>query len=95
MIKEMQERGIDVYYYIRIPRNFVSSSVIEFPKPVRKYGLICAKELPEMAYLSKMLDLSKVFFIAGFRRTPLSILSWLLWFKVAFHMLKKCADIFH
>lgn len=95
LIKEMQERGIDVYYYIPIPRNFVSSSVIEFPKPVRKYGLICAKELPEMAYLSKMLDLSKVFFISGFRRTPLSILSWLLWFKVAFHMLKKCADIFH
>ena len=95
LIKEMQDRGIDVYYYIPIPRYFVSSSVIEFTNPIKKYGLISAKDFPEMAYLSKMLDLSKVFFISGFRRNPLSILSWLLWFKVILHMFFKHADIFH
>lgn len=50
LIKELQDKGVDVRVYMPIHNKFKSASIIEFEKPLTIWGLIKASSLKEMHY---------------------------------------------
>ena len=61
LIKELQDKGIDVRVYMHINNKFRSSSIIEFDKPFTKWGLIRASKMKEMNIYSDCLDLDRLY----------------------------------
>lgn len=95
LIKELQEKGIDVHYYIPLHYNFKSSSILEFDKPIRKWGIYKASGIKEMQAYKECLDLDRLYLICGFVSRWWFVLSWLLYMYVLIHMYLQKADVFH
>ena len=94
LIKEMQEREMDVRYYIPIGHNFSNSSILEFEKPICKWGIHKGKYIAGMDKYKDCLNIDNLYFICG-RTYKWWPLTWLLWLFVFFHMLFYKADIIH
>jgi glycosyltransferase involved in cell wall biosynthesis len=94
LIKEMQERGINVRYYMPIGYGFKSSSILELETPIRKWGIHKASKIKGMEKYKKCLDLDKLYFICG-RSIKWWPMSWLLWICLYIHILFYRTDIFH
>lgn len=94
LIKEMQERGSDIRYYMPIGYNFKSSSILEFEKPVRKWGIHKGTKITGMDKYKDCLNLDNLYLICGriYKWWPLT---WLLWICVYIHILLYKADIIH
>lgn len=95
LVKTMQEKGIEIFYYMPLYRNLERCSILEFAKPVRGIGLIKASNLEEMQVYKDCVELDRLFFIKGYPRNKLWIPSWLLWIYVLWHMKRRNADIVH
>lgn len=95
LVKALQNKGVDVYYYMPIPRNFLRSSILEFKKPQKKLGLIKASQIEEMQVYKDCLDLNRLFFISGYRTYKYWIPSWILWIYALWHIKRLKADIIH
>lgn len=95
LIKELQDKGIDVRVYMPINNKFRSSSIIEFDKPFTKWGLIKASKIKEMDIYSDCLDLDRLYLICGQRNRLWWPFSWLLYIITIIHMKFQNADIFH
>lgn len=95
LIKALQDKGIDVHYYMPLPRNFQRASILEFEKPLRGTGFVKASKMKEMQVYKNCIDLDRLYFLKGFPRSPYWIPSWCLWIYALFHMKRKKADIVH
>lgn len=95
LVKALQDKGVDVHYYMPLPLNFLHSSILEFDKPVRKMGLVKASKIREMDIYKNCIDLNRLYFIKGFPRFKFWIPSWCLWIFVLCHMKRQKADVIH
>lgn len=95
LIKALQKKGIDIRYYIPLNLNFQKSGLLEFDKPIRKWGIFKASEMKEMTMYKDCIDLNHLYFICGFVSKWWFPMSWLLYLYVFFHMLSQRADVFH
>ena len=94
LIKEMQERGINVRYYMPIGYGFKNSSILEFETPICKWGIYKASKIKVMEKYKDCLDLNKLYFICG-RNIKWWPMSWLLWFMVYLHIIFFKTNIVH
>lgn len=94
LIKEMQERGIDIRYYMPIEYGFKHSSILELEKPIYKWGIIKASKIKGMEKYKDCLDLSRLYFVCG-NNSKWNPCSWILWMLVYFHILFYNPDVFH
>lgn len=95
LINALQEKGVDVHYYIPLYFNFQRSGVLDFEKPLRKWGIYRASQIKEMDIYKDCLDLDKLYLICGFVSKRWFPLSWLLYLFVCLHMFRLKADVFH
>ena len=95
LVKALQKKGIEVFYYMPLHRSFQRSSILEFKRPIRRMGFVKASEVDEMRVYKDCLDLSRLYFIKGFPNNIFWIPSWILWVYVLWHMKQKKADIIH
>ncbi len=95
LIKALQDKGIDVRYYMPLPRNFIHSTILEFNKPITQIGFVKASRMKEMEIYKDCIDLDRLYFIKGYPMKKLWIPSWLLWFYTLWHMKQQKADIIH
>lgn len=95
LIKALQSKGIDIHYYMPLPRNFQRSSILEFKKPVKKIGFVKASTMDDMEVYKDCLDLNRLYFIKGFPKSKYWIPSWILWIYTLFHIKRQKADIIH
>lgn len=95
LVKALQNKGVEVFYYMPLHRNFQRSSILEFKRPIRKMRFVKASKMDEMQVYKDCLDLDHLYFIQGFPKNIYWIPSWLLWFFVLLHMKSKRADIIH
>lgn len=95
LIKELQNKGIDVRYYTPIRFNFQKASILEFEKPVHRWGIYKAKSFADMQIYKDCVDLDRLYFICGDYPAKWFPLSWVLWIWVYIHMLLQRADAIH
>lgn len=95
LVKALQEKGMDVRYYMPLEKGFLNSSIIEFEKPVTKLGLLKASKVKEMSIYKDCLNLDKLYFIQGYKNHNSRILSWGLWIYTFIHMKRFEADVIH
>ena len=95
LIKSLQDRGVDVRYYMPLHRNFQRSSILEFKRPLRKMGFVKASRLEEMQVYKDCIDLDRLYFIKAYPLNIFWIPSWLLWVYTLWHMKRQKADIIH
>lgn len=95
LIKALQDKGVDVHYYIPLQRNFQRSVLFNFKKPLKKMQFIRASEMEEMQIYKDAIDLSRLYFIAGFPFNKFWLPSWLFWVYALWHMSRNKPDIFH
>lgn len=95
LVKELQEKGIDVRCYMSIKYKFLRSNIIEFQKPCRRWGIYKASRFADMKLYSSCIDLDRLYFICGDISRKWMPSSWLLWAFVFIHMLLQRADVMH
>lgn len=95
LVKELQDKGIDVHYYMPLYRGFQRSSILEFKNPIKKLGLVKASSIEDMQKYKECIDLERLYFIKGFRGWFFWIPSWILWVYTLIHIKKQKADIVH
>lgn len=95
LVKALQDKGVDMCYYMPLARNFKSSSIIELKKPLRKLGIIKASQIKDFEVYKECIDLERLFIISGFRGNYFWIPSWILWIYTLYHMKKQKADVIH
>lgn len=95
LVKALQDKGIDVRYYMPLQKNFQHSSILELEKPITKLGLVKASAVKEMAIYRDCINLEKLFFIQGYKNRKFGILSWCLWIYTLAHMKMFKADVIH
>ena len=95
LIKTLQDKGIDVHYYMPLPRKFQRSSILEFREPIKKMGFVKASNLEDMQIYKDCIDLNRFYFIKGFPINKFWLPSWILWIYTLWHIKKKHADIVH
>lgn len=95
LVKALQDKGIDVHYYMPLPKGFQRSSILEFEKPQKGRGLVRASCLKEMWIYKECLDLDRLYLIKGYSQRFYWIPSWILWIKTLLHMKRMNADIIH
>lgn len=95
LVKALQDKGVDVHYYIPLQRNFHRSVLFNFNKPLMKMQLIRASEMEEMQIYKDAIDLSRLYFIAGYPFNKKWLPSWYFWAYALWHMSRKKPDIFH
>lgn len=94
LVREMQKKGVDVRYYIPLMSGFRSCSILDFPRPIRKWGIYRASSFPEMHPYRDCVDLDRLYFIIG-RNFTWWPFTWFLWFYAFFHILFQRAEIMH
>ncbi len=95
LVKALQDKGLDVHYYMPLHRNFQKASILEFDKPLRKMEFVKASQMGEMQMYRECVDLDRLYFIKAFPRNKLWIPSWCLWVYTLWHMKRQRADIIH
>ena len=95
LVGALQNKGIDVQYYIPLPRNFQHASILEFKKPLRGSALVKAASMEDMQIYRDCIDLDRLYLIKGFPRNKFWLPSWCLWLYTLWHMRKQNADIIH
>lgn len=95
LIKEMQSRAVNVYYYVPLKKGFVSSSIIEFQKPWTKWGIYKASSINDMHIYGNCLDLNHMYIIGGYNNSRRNPLSWLLWIYALIHIVCKVPNVIH
>lgn len=95
LVKEMQERGIDVRYYIHIPKGFKNGSILEFEESWNKWGIYKASKMENMQDYKGCVDLDRLFFISGYTLHFWDVTAWILWVYVMIHILCQRASVFH
>ena len=91
----MQDRGVDVIYYIPIEKGFKNGSILEFSKPWNKWGIIRASKMEEMQPYKDCINLNHLFFISGYTLHFWDVSAWLLWIYAVIHILSQRADVIH
>lgn len=95
LVKALQDKGVDVHYYIPLPRKFRRSVLFNFKEPMMKMRFIKASSLEDMQIYKDSIDLNRLYFISGYRYNEKWLPSWIMWFYVIWHMSRLKADIFH
>lgn len=96
VVKAMQDKGVDVRYYVGIPHKFQRSNVVEFKKPFKGWGIYKASDIQDMKMFSDCVDLERMYFIAGYRgHANWWPFTWILWLYAVLHMRCQRADVFH
>lgn len=95
LVRELQEKGIDVRYYIPIAKGFKNASIIEFRKPWMKWGIYKASKMEDMQIYKDCVDLNRLYFISGYSTNPLNPMAWLLWFFVLLHFYIQRPQVLH
>lgn len=95
LVKELQMKGIDVRYYIRYPKGVENASILEFRKPLTKWGILKASSLSDMEGYKNCVDLNRLYFISGYTRHWYDVKAWLLWIYVFIHLIVQRADVCH
>lgn len=94
LVREMQNKGVDVRYYIPLMNGFRRCSILEFSGPLKKWGIFKASSIPEMVPYKDCVDLNRLYFIVGRNRNWWPF-TWLLWIYAFFHILFQRAEIMH
>lgn len=95
LVKEMQDKGIDVRYYIPISKGFQNASILEFNKPWKKWGIRKASKMEDMHIYKDCVDLDRLYFISGYTLHLWDLSSWVLWIYVMFHIICQRAQVLH
>lgn len=95
LVKEMQRQGIDVRYYIRMPRHNRNTNILEFSKPWKKWGIYRASNMVDMLAYKDCVDLNRLYFISGYTLHWWNVSSWILWIYAMIHILLQRADVWH
>lgn len=95
LVKALQQRGIDVYYFIPLPRNFKRSVLFSFKNPLKKAKLLKASEIEEMKIFKDCIDLDRLYFISGYSNRTWWPFSWVLWLKTMMLFKKINPDVIH
>lgn len=95
LIKEMQDKGVDVRCYMPLYKGFKSSSILDFNTPYMRFGLYRAANLEEFSAYRDLIDLQKLYIISPYSIRKLWLPGLFLWLCVCFHMLLFRADIIH
>ena len=94
LIREMQNQGYDVYCYLCINRGFKAKSILEFDKPLSKFGFFKASKMPEFDKYKDCIDLSRLFIIGQYSSKWYFFPKYIIWFITFIHMMLQKADIF-
>lgn len=94
LVKELQRKGVDVRYYIPLTDGFIRSGILEFSKPLKKWGVYKASNLKEMSAYKDCVDLDHLYFIVG-KNINWWPFTWLLWMFAYLHILFQRADVMH
>lgn len=95
LVKALQDKGVDVHYYIPLPRKFRRSVLFNFREPMMKMRFFKASRMEEMQIYKDAIDLNRLYFISGYRYNEKWLPSWILWLYALRHMTRLKADIFH
>ena len=95
LVKALQDKNVDVRYYLPLRWNFQSNCLLDLEHPIRKWGIYKASSIPEMQAYKNCLDLKRLYLICGFVSRWWFPLSWLLYLLVMIHMFFQRADVFH
>ena len=93
LIKELLSKGVDVRVYMALSYDFQKSSILEFQRPLKRWGIIKASKLEYMQPYENCLDLERLYFICG--NGFFKLFTPFLWFFAYLHMLSYKADILH
>lgn len=94
LIREFQQQGHEVFYYIPISCYVNKAGLLNIKIPA-KTAVIPATKMPEMREYKEYLDLSHVFFINNPNKHQRFPRSLFLWIRVLLHMYKQKADVLH
>lgn len=95
LIKALQDRGVDIHYYMPLHRNFQKSSILDFGKPLRKLQFVKASKIEDMQIYKDCIDLNRLYFIKGYRGNKFWIPTWCLYIYTLYHMKRQKADVIH
>lgn len=93
LIREMQNQGNDVYCYLCINRGLKAKSILEFDKPLSKFGFFKASQMPEFAKYKDCIDLSRLFIIGQYSTKWYFFPKYIVWLIAFIHMMLQRADI--
>lgn len=91
LVKALQDKGVDVHYYMPLEKGFRRGTIIELDSPIKKSRFIKASKVPELKKFKECIDLDRLYLIQG-SKWPYSI--W-LWLYTVYHMNRLHADVFH
>jgi len=95
LIKALQDKGIDVRYYMSLPRNFQMDNLIELDKPIKRMQLVKASKIKGMEKYKDCIDLNRLYFIAGYPNRVFWFPSWFFWLYCVIHILLQKPDVIH
>ena len=95
LIKELQNKGIDVVAYFPMTPLNKKSGLISVERMKECDDIIPACEYPEFLDYKEYMDLSSIYVINSYHYRLRDLKAWGLWVKVLKHMKKQNADVFH
>lgn len=95
LVKALQNKGIDVYYFIPLNRNFRKSVLFNFKEPFKKAKLIKASNIKEMMTFRECIDLDRLYFISGYSGRIWWPFSWILWLRTMRLFKEINPDVIH
>lgn len=95
LIRELQQRGHDVEYYIPVASYSLKSALLDLGKLYPKTGLFPASVYPAFQIYKDEIDLSKVFVVNQTHKQKWHPVNLLLYTKLALRFIQKKPDIIH
>lgn len=95
LIKELRTSGVDVKYYLSIPKNFRAESVLEFDEKFGRFGFYKASKLHCFDKYSDCIDLDNLYIIAPYINRVFFLPGCFVWLYAIIHMILSRPDIIH
>lgn len=95
LIKALQDKGMDVRYYMPLSRNFLRDNLIELDEPAHGCRFVKASKIKGFSKYSECIDLDRLYLIYGYPQKKFWPLTWIVWIYAVLHMLLQHPDIIH
>lgn len=94
LIRDLQNKGIDVYYYMPINHFLRRQGIIDIKNLKSKIGIYKASHFEELDEYKHYIDLEKIYFI-NIPKGTRKIYQYIIWMMVFLHMFCLKANVFH
>jgi glycosyltransferase involved in cell wall biosynthesis len=95
LIREYQLKGVEVYYFIKLPPYFLRSTLIDINSQLKKQGIYKASVYKEFLKFEDYINLDQVYILNQPHKSVFHWTSILLNIKVLLFSIKIQPDIFH